>query len=225
MHNLSMNIPQDNPVQVPLLKRRHVVSLGLGAIITACLPSAARALPSRSLRPATILDAISTEITLIRRSFWDRTPPNRHRLDPATRFSRITIHHEGTDPFYSTSHTCVARELQTVLGAHRTRRYGDIAYHLAVDYAGRVWEARSLSYEGAHVLSNNEGNVGILLLGNFERQRPSASQLAAMNSLVAILRRTCGIRGSRVYGHRDLSPSACPGRRLYPYVAQLRQPS
>lgn len=220
-----MKLLQANQLSSPSLNRREAMLLGLGAIATAFLPSIANALPSRTLRPATILDAISTEMTLIRRSSWDRTPPNRDRLNPAGRYSRITIHHEGTNPFYATSHTYVARELHTVLSSHRARRYGDIAYHLAVDYIGRVWEARSLSYEGAHVMSNNEGNIGVLLLGNFERQRPSTSQLAAMNDLIVVLRRTCGIRSSRVYGHRDLSPSACPGRQLYPYVAQLRHPS
>jgi hypothetical protein len=220
-----MNLPQANTLPTPHLTRRDALTLGLGAIAATCLPSIALAIPARALRPAAILNAISTEMTLIRRSAWDRTPPNRSRLAPAGRYSRITVHHEGNNPFYSTSHTDVARELEAVLGAHRTRRYGDIAYHLAVDYAGRIWEARSLSYEGAHVLSNNEGNAGILLLGNFNRQRPSAAQLAAMDNLILTLRRTCGIASSRVYGHRDLSPSACPGHHLYPYVAQLRQPA
>jgi hypothetical protein len=205
--------------------RRNALMLGLGAIVVSLFPSIASAIPRKTLRPTTILDAIASEMTLIRRSSWDRTPPNRNRLNPSGRYSRITVHHEGTDPFYATSHTYVARELQTVLYAHRSRRYGDIAYHLAVDYVGRVWEGRSLCYEGAHVLSNNEGNIGIVLLGNFERQRPSHSQLTAMNDLILALRRTCGIRSSRIYGHRDLSPSACPGRQLYPYVAQLRHPS
>lgn len=204
------------------MTRRDALRLTLGALIAACLPSAARAMPGRCLRPAAILNAVASQLTMIPRSSWDRTPPVRARLNPAGRYSRITVHHEGTDPFFATSHTYVARELRTILGSHRARRYGDIAYHLVVDYTGRVWEGRSLSYEGAHVLSNNEGNIGVLLLGNFERQRPSSAQIAALGELTMVLRGVCGIPRSRVYGHRDLGPSVCPGRQLYPYVSQLR---
>lgn len=204
------------------LSRRETLRLAFGTLMAACLPGVAHAIPSRSLRPAAILNAVASQLPLIPRSSWDRTPPNRARLSSAGRYSRITVHHEGTDPFYATSHTYVARELRTILGSHRARRYGDIAYHLILDYTGRVWEGRSLSYEGAHVLSNNSGNIGILLLGNFERQRPSSAQIAALNELTRVLRGICGIRRNRIYGHRDLSPSVCPGRQLYPYVSQLR---
>ncbi len=211
-------------IQAAGISRRDALRLTLGAGLAACLPSAVQAIPSRSLRPAAILNAIASQLTLIPRASWDRTPPNRTRLNPSGRYSRITVHHEGNSPFYATSHSHVARELRTILGAHRNRRYGDIAYHLVVDYTGRVWEGRSLSYEGAHVLSNNEGNIGVLLLGNFERQRPSSAQIAALHDLTCVLRGVCGISRTRVYGHRDLSPSVCPGRQLYPYVHQLRNP-
>ncbi len=204
------------------LSRRDTLRLTFGTLLAACLPGIAQAIPTRSIRPAAILNAIASQLPLIPRSSWDRTPPNRARLSSAGRYSRITVHHEGTSPFYATSHTYVARELRTILGSHRARRYGDIAYHLVLDYTGRVWEARSLSYEGAHVLSNNSGNIGILLLGNFERQRPSSAQIAALDELCRVLRSSCGIPRSRIYGHRDLSPSVCPGRQLYPYVSQLR---
>jgi len=117
----------------------------------------------------------------------------------------------------------VAQEISNVQGAHLALHYGDIAYHLIIDYAGRVWEGRSLAYEGAHTLNANEGNIGVMLLGNFEKQDPSAAQLATQANLVALLRHQYRIRASRVYGHRDLSPTICPGGRLYPYVAQLRQ--
>lgn len=207
---------------LPQVSRREALRLSLGALLAACLPSVARAMPSNTFRPAAILSAIASQVPFIPRSSWDRTIPNRSRLNPAGLYSRLTIHHEGNTPFFATSYNHIARELRTVLGSHLARRYGDIAYHLAIDYAGRIWEGRSLSYEGAHVLSNNEGNIGIVLLGNFERQRPSSPQLASLNELTAILRSACGIPRSSVYGHRDLSPSVCPGRRLYPHVYQMR---
>jgi len=162
-------------------------------------------------------------MTVIRRSAWNRTPPSLSRLKTAERYTRLTIHHAGALPIRHTIASMVARDLNSILSAHMDHHYGDIAYHLVVDYAGRVWEGRSLRYEGAHVLSENDGNVGVMLLGNFERQRPSPAQLTVMGDLTELLRLQFGIRRSRVYGHRDLSPSMCPGRNLYPYVSGLRQ--
>ena len=98
-----------------------------------------------------------------------------------------------------------------------------VGYHFAVDCVGRVWEARSLAYEGAHVLGANAANIGIMLLGNFEKQYPSLAQLASMERLVQLLQRYYAVPSTRVFGHRDLGPSLCPGEHLYPRVHDLRR--
>ena len=207
----------------PGLSRRKFLTLGGLGLLTLLLPRAARAWPVGQAQPRTILDSIAGQLPLVRRNAWDRTRPILSRLRIASPYWRITIHHAGTDPFQATAPTAVARELSHIVAAHRDRHFGDIAYHLAIDFAGRVWEGRSLSYEGAHVANANEGNIGILLIGNFERQYPSTAQLIAMGNLVDIVRAKCRIRQSQVYGHRDLGHSVCPGRWLYPYVTGLRQ--
>jgi hypothetical protein len=205
------------------LSRRTFTLLGAGALLALVFPNSAGALPVRRFRARSVLDRVDSTMGLIRRSEWDDTRPVFRRLALASLYSRLTIHHSGTEPIRATSRTAVVREIAHIVRAHREKRFGDIAYHFVVDYAGRVWEGRSLAYEGAHVLSANHGNIGILALGNFERQYPSPAQLAGMRNLVDILRTTCKIRRSKIFGHRDLSPSACPGQRLYPYVATLRQ--
>ena len=207
----------------PGISRRSFLTLSGVGLLALLLPRTARAWPVRQAQPRTILDSIAGTLPLIRRNAWDRSRPIRSRLRFASPYWRITIHHAGTDPFQATSPNAVARELSHIVAAHRDRHFGDIAYHLAIDYAGRVWEGRSLSFEGAHVANANVGNIGILLIGNFERQYPSNAQLIAMGNLVDIVRAKCRIRPSQVYGHRDLSPSMCPGRSLYPYVASLRK--
>ena len=116
----------------------------------------------------------------------------------------------------------VAYDLQAIQAGHLRRNYGDIGYHFVVDYAGCVWEGRSLEYEGAHVSHHNDGNIGVMLLGNFERQHPSERQLAGMRVLIAALQEDRRIARRRVYGHRDLGQSLCPGRHLYAHVVRLR---
>ncbi len=206
-----------------MLDRRAFLRLGAFGAISAWLGLPAAAAPARSMAPRTVIDLLGTQIGIIRRSAWIRTPINYARLRAASPYTRITLHHTGNQALRMTSPHLVAQEISNVQGAHLALHYGDIAYHLIVDYAGRVWEGRSLAYEGAHTLNANEGNIGVMLLGNFEKQEPSAAQLATQANLVALLRHQYRIRASRIYGHRDLSPTICPGGRLYPYVAQLRQ--
>ena len=92
-----------------------------------------------------------------------------------------------------------------------------------MDYVGRVWEARSLAYEGAHVAGQNERNLGVMLLGNYEQQAPSVTQITSLEAVVQALRERYGIKRHRVYGHRDLGQSVCLGAHLYPHVEKLKQ--
>jgi len=61
----------------------------------------------------------------------------------------------------------------------------------------------------------NEHGIGICLIGNFENQRPTAKQMAALQKLCAFLCRKMGIHASQVYGHGEVTHrTLCPGHRL-----------
>lgn len=174
---------------------------------------------------ALLLKALDARLAFYPHSAWTRVAPIGARLDPAEPYYRITVHHEGNKVNYDRSLPDVARDLRLDQAAHRRLGYGDIGYHFMIDYAGRVWEGRSLKYQGAHVSSRNPGNIGIVLLGNFEIQKPSDAQKAALVKLVAECRRFYGISGRRVYGHRNLDSTLCPGRNLYTFLPTLRASS
>src|SRR5205085_1881586 len=87
-----------------------------------------------------------------------------------------------------------ATELDHILNFHagtqpNDRHWADIAYHFVVDRAGRVWQARPLAYQGAHVKGHNPHNLGIVLLGNFNTQSPAAAQLTALTLFIPFLRK------------------------------------
>jgi hypothetical protein len=206
----------DQPM--PGLTRRHFLK---GLLLGPLLLAAPQAMAARRLN-AISLKFLSSSVCLIRRSAWANQRPVPSKLKTAPFFSRITIHHSGSLILRDTDRGSVADDLNSVLGAHTRIRYGDIGYHFIIDYAGRVWEGRSLSYEGAHVSCENAGNIGVMLLGNFERQKPSQLQLDTLTKVSALLRRQFDISARRVYGHRDIGASVCPGRYLYPYVAALK---
>ena len=143
----------------------------------------------------------------------------------------ITIHHDGMSPFRETNYAKVADRIEVIRTAHLKRdggsRWGDIGYHFVVDRAGRVWEARSLAWQGAHVKDHNEGNIGILCLGNFEEQTPSAKQLAALERLVKTLRARYNIPSDHVLTHREWpgANTKCPGQNLQARVMVSRSAS
>lgn len=106
---------------------------------------------------------------------------------------------------------------------HLQRGFGDIGYHYVVDRAGRIWEGRSLRFQGAHVRKNNERNLGVMVLGNFDKQQPSSAQIAVVNDLLPQLSRTYGVPTHRIYTHQELMPTTCPGSTLQAHMVNLRR--
>ena len=138
------------------------------------------------------------------------------------RVNKITIHHEGSSPFYSTNQGDVARRLESIRAGHVSKGWADIGYHYVIDPAGRVWQGRPTSLQGAHVKDENPGNLGVMVLGNFESQRATPAQLATLDQFVASQMRQYGVSVRNVYTHRELRPTACPGRSLQAYMLQTR---
>ena len=163
-------------------------------------------------------------IPFIRRDEWNEGQLEIARLRDAGTFTRLTVHHEGNGINHETRREAVREHLSGIVGAHLHRHYGDIGYHFMIDYAGRIWEGRSLLYEGSHVAQQNTANLGIMLLGNFEKQEPAEEQIDSLSKLTDLLLRHYPIARDAIFGHCDLGSSACPGRYLYsPYVHLLRK--
>ncbi len=161
------------------------------------------------------------------RSAWTtRGPARPGEINPMNGVNRITIHHDGMDAFLSTSESDAARRLEMIRAAHITRRpqpFADIGYHYVIDPAGRVWEARNVRYQGAHVQDHNEHNLGIMVMGNFDLQRPTPAATSALDRFTSAQMRTHRVPLARVRTHQELNPTACPGRNLQRYMLASRQ--
>ncbi len=151
---------------------------------------------------------------------------------------RITVHHTA-EPFSSLSKVAACAEVKNIQNQHMNERspsgWADIGYHFLIDRAGNVIAGRSLDAQGAHASgTNNIGNIGICLLGNFVAQ-PSRgtdyavaqallpAQLDALTGLVDQLRQKYSIKSSNVYGHKELKSTECPGPVLSRWVAGYRR--
>lgn len=160
------------------------------------------------------------------RRFWARGEPDVSVLNPMLPVSAITVHHDGLDNLETgSSEREMMSRIELYRVGHRAKGWGDIGYHLVIDRAGTVWQGRSIRWQGAHVKNHNEGNIGVLVMGNFEVQRPTAAQLWALEKTLADLMKTYKVRKGAVYTHREWpdAQTACPGRNLQPRVADLRR--
>lgn len=161
---------------------------------------------------------------VIPRDSWAKLATNTAKVDPMNGINRITLHHEGWEVVNFTDMPTTMTRLQHIQRFHmKERGWGDVGYHYVVDRAGRVWEGRPIQYQGAHVSDQNEHNVGIMLLGNFDNQLPSNVQLAAAQTMTAAIMSQYNVPVHRVYTHQELKPTQCPGRNLQPRLVAMRR--
>ncbi len=160
------------------------------------------------------------------RSAWAKGPPELDLMNPMLPVRYVTVHHDGLDRLeegFSPDEMAARIELYRV--GHRAKGWGDIGYHFVIDRTGVVWQARSLQWQGAHVKDRNEGNVGILVMGNFEIQQPTPQQMQALRSHLHAVCAYYSVPWTRVFSHREWpgAQTLCPGRNLQVAFVQLRQ--
>ena len=172
--------------------------------------------------PTAGVPAYSTRV--LPRIAWTRGQPRWQFSRPMNGVSRITVHHDANNAAGLTGQAAVKHRLNSIRDAHMRRgsTWVDIGYHYIIDPDGRVWEGRPLNIEGAHVASTNDHNLGVMLLGNFEQHRPTGAQLSVLDLFLAEQMQTHRVPLSRVFTHKELKPTECPGVHLQSYMKQTR---
>lgn len=162
---------------------------------------------------------------VISRTRWAGGPPAPGLMDRMLPVRYITVHHDGLQGrFNATDDRFVCGRIELIRKSHREKGWGDIGYHFIIDPAGRVWEGRSLQYQGAHVKDRNEHNIGVVVLGNYDNQSLNDRQAAAVRAQVVVLMRQYRVSPKNVYTHQEWkgAHTACPGRSLQKYMRNLR---
>ncbi len=129
----------------------------------------------------------------------------------------IVIHHSG-----ATSGTVAGMDRY-----HREERHMEngLAYHFVIGNGhgmkdgeiaiGNRWLHQ---IDGGHLASYslNKISIGICLVGNFDRTRPTSKQLSQLHALVAYLMRRCHLKADAVTIHQDINPiyTRCPGKHF-----------
>ncbi len=166
-------------------------------------------------------------LTVMPRNSWTRSgiakPKECYDMNGV---ARLTVHHDGMPPVALRGQSDAARRIESIRSSHvNARGFADIGYHYIIDPTGRVWEGRPSWKQGAHVKDQNEHNLGVLVLGNFELQRPTPQALASLDQFLGVLMQRHRVPLSRVFTHREIGQSECPGANLQQYMMQTRAPS
>ena len=178
--------------------------------------------PDPAPAPAPTTDRVPG-LSVIPRQRWASRGAVPGRVNRMGAINRITVHHEGWTPVWFDDYQKTAKRIEHDRHVHVDNRgWGDIGYHYIIDRAGRVWEGRSLHYQGAHVADNNEHNIGVVCLGNFDKQQPSRQQLQSLIDTLRALRQQHNVPVHRIHTHQELNPTRCPGAHLQPRMVSIR---
>jgi len=125
----------------------------------------------------------------------------------------IIIHHSAT----------AQGDAETFRKAHRAKGWRDIGYHYVINNGtykpdGLVETGRTEWETGAHCDADrmNFRSIGICLVGDFDKQKPTPAQMVSLERLVKDIMKRHDIPPSKVLGHGEVKGAAtnCPGRHF-----------
>jgi N-acetyl-anhydromuramyl-L-alanine amidase AmpD len=101
-----------------------------------------------------------------------------------------------------------------------------IAYHFLIFKDGTIQGTRPVNEVGYHAgsLPVNLVSIGICLIGNFEKDKPSTEQTNTLRNLLKSLMGQYGLQREDIKLHKEvrLSPTACPGKNItHKYIDSL----
>lgn len=136
----------------------------------------------------------------------------------------VVVHHDAVDmPARYNSLSRLQQEART----HIAKLYGHISYHYSIDNIGDIYQCLPETEVAYHCgnLAINRNSLAIKFDGNMEFQKPTPAQLKSYKELMIWLTTKRPdlpkIVKSSIKGHRQIKPTACPGKNLYPLITKF----
>lgn len=115
------------------------------------------------------------------------------------------------------------REQMRALESIGQNRFGTgISYNVIVFPSGRAYQGVSWNRRGTHTGGRNSTVRSISFAGNFETATPTPQALATAAAIYAEGKGKWWERDAPLYGHRNVSQTACPGKNLYARLDLIR---
>uniref|UniRef100_A0A1A9WJ21 Peptidoglycan-recognition protein n=1 Tax=Glossina brevipalpis TaxID=37001 RepID=A0A1A9WJ21_9MUSC len=152
---------------------------------------------------------------IISRTEWGARDPTLVEKFPGPS-AFVIVHHSHTPKACYTTDEC-KKAMRSMQDFHQLQRgWNDIGYSFAIGGDGNIYVGRGFNVVGAHAPKYNDKSVGICLIGDWRTELPTDKMLQATRDLIAF-----GVSGGyidpqyKLYGHRQVRATECPGDRLY----------
>ena len=135
----------------------------------------------------------------------------------SSRWKTIVIHHSGS----------LSGDVKGMDRYHREERRMEngLAYHFVIGNGRRMKDGEiamgnrwQRQIDGGHLASykQNQTSIGICLVGNFDKQRPTKRQMESLRVLVEYLMDRCHLPSSAVKSHQQINVihTRCPGKHF-----------
>lgn len=157
-------------------------------------------------------------MNFISRAQWGARPSRGSTGRISRPVDRMFIHHTVT-PVTGDD----AKDVRTVQSVAFGRGFSDISYTFLVPPSGDVYEGRGWGKVGAHTAGFNSSSYAISFIGNYENMDLNDKQVQAAQWIIAEGKRLGFLNKSvKVFGHRDVKATACPGRKAYARLGDIR---
>lgn len=157
------------------------------------------------------------------RKFWGHAA--KHGWLKLLPVSVVFIHHDVmTAPKASASEEAEAAHMRALDGVAHGRGFSGVSYNYGMAKSGRAYTGR-----GQHVGAQNDGenstSIGIVLFGNYDKERFTDKQADSLGKLIAELKKRKVIKRGKtiILGHRDTDLTACPGKNAYAKLPMVRR--
>ncbi|MFZ5951623.1 MAG: peptidoglycan recognition family protein [Candidatus Rifleibacteriota bacterium] len=166
-------------------------------------------------------NAESLCVELVRRNLWQATPAIDSMMKVQNRINGIVIHHTAGRSPVASDESMIMKNIQSY--HMNERKWGDIAYHLLIAPSGRVYEGRDPRFVGdSGTKYDTDGLLMICFLGTYEKHLPTPEARHAMKKLVKNQMEKYQVDSTKIWCHRDLAQTDCPGTALYQWVKKQK---
>ncbi|XP_052773322.1 peptidoglycan recognition protein 1-like isoform X2 [Mya arenaria] len=156
-------------------------------------------------------------VTIVTRAEWGAQPSKEINY-MGTPVGVVFIHHTAMSEC-DTQDRC-SEEMRTIQRFHQVDRgWDDIGYNFLIGEDGKAYEGRAWDRIGAHTRGWNDVAIAFSIMGDYTKHLPNDAALNAVQAMIE-----CGIRLGKIdadyklYGHRDVGATECPGQRLYELI-------
>ena len=134
----------------------------------------------------------------------------------------MTLHHSAV--VFDDNRQMAARLREHQRNHQDVQGWIDIAYHVAVDREGNLFELRPAGLVGDTATNYDPtGHFLVLVEGNFEEQPVTEAQLQGAALAFAWGAQQYGLSTKTILGHQDVpAATACPGAALEAYITDGR---